>query len=272
MTEKVVSLSGGLVLGMGFALVLGIGSTQTMTLPLRFEYPAMSNLTITQDINGSSAPAADTTPGISVAPPSVEQDRGRITRIATSTETVAAEITAPFTTTENEFLLKSWAVAETPKNTNTLQRANLQHSYMACNPTTSESIALAQIARGNNFDAIAEIAAGNPGNTGQPSYIEGKQQTPGSPSIAHNNPGGGDMEGGPDGSQPAITGEIPSPRPTPDDSSDETDPHITPRTPSWQNSLIDGNNPRPGLGSRPQGFNDNDGPSLYQPRHRPETD
>jgi hypothetical protein len=268
MTEKVVSLSGGLVLGMLFALFLGIGATQTMTLPVRFEYPAISRLSITQEISSAPAPARDTTPTISVAPPSVEQDRGRITRIATSTETSPFEVTAPVTATQEEILLKNWYVAETPKTGSNLQRANLQHSYIACNPTTSASIYLAQIAGSCNFTAIAEIASGNPGYTGQPSLIEGKPQTGDSPSIAHNSPGEGDIEGSP--SEPTITGDTPSPKPTPDNCSEETDPSLSPRTPYGHYGIIENGEGHPELGNRPEGFNA--GSSLSQPPRKLETD
>ncbi|MCK5131777.1 MAG: hypothetical protein KAR40_06445 [Candidatus Sabulitectum sp.] len=183
MTEKVVSLSGGLVLGMVCALFLGIGATQNLSPSVHFEIPAILQMTIAQTTHSRPAPANDTTPNINTATPSNE-DRGRITRIATLTETSDPVFTTTATTTQTD--PKNWTIASTPKIENTLQRVNLQRSYVASNPqTTSTFISLGPVARQSNYTTIIDNATAEPTSRSEPSGIEGKPHTQGS-STAHN--------------------------------------------------------------------------------------
>lgn len=210
MTEKVVSLSGGLVLGMVFALFLGIGATQNLSPSLHFEIPAILQMTIAQATHNTSAPANDTTPSINVTPPNGE-DRGRITRIAT-----LAETTDPaFAATQEEISPKNWNVAATPKINNSLQRVNLQRSYIASTSQTGTYISLGLVASQTNFTAIAGYSSGREGyGTGhQPSSVDGKPQSHGSPSTAQNVPdsGSGENEGGSHNDEPAVTGGFAKP-------------------------------------------------------------
>ena len=182
MTEKVVSLSGGLVLGMVCAFFLSIGATQNLSPSMHFEIPTISQMTIAQTTHSRPAPANDTTPAVNVSTPSNE-DRGRITRIATLTETSDPVFTTTATTQTDP---KNWDIASTPKIDNTLQRVNHQRSYIASNPqTTSTLISLGPVARQSNFITIIDNATAGPTSCSKPSGIEDKPHTQGS-STAHN--------------------------------------------------------------------------------------
>ena len=275
MTEKVVSLSGGLVLGMAFALFLGISTTQTMTSPLHLEYPSVSSLIGLNDLqsyrSSSSSQASDTTPSFSVAPPTQEQDRGRIVRIATVTET-AEPLLQPSTYTAGavNVIPKNQGLTGVPENQNTLQQMHRQHSYIAAASGTNSYTAAGQIARQTgNFTSIADNgqgtgqASGNSG--GQPPVIDGKPQTTGSPAIAQNDPGAGEGEG--EEQDPALAGFPPRP-PDPDSMSENnTRETVDPYSPEWHHDFHEtqegsqgGHNPDPHGGSQ------------FQQGHRPEVD
>lgn len=186
MTEKVISLSGGLALGMVFALFLGIGVTQSITPSSGFQIPSILQMTIAQHTYNPSAHASDTTPATNVATPG-NPDRGRITRIATL-EITTDPVWGTTATTSNEDP-KDWAVASTPKIESPLQRNNLQRSYIALNGNSSTHAILGQtVTRQSNFTAIAASSAGRNGYNGghTPSFVGGKPQTQGSPSVAQN--------------------------------------------------------------------------------------
>lgn len=199
MTEKVVSLSGGLVLGMVVALFLGIGATQSISPSSHFEMPSIFQMTIAQNTHNTPAPASNTTPTVTVATPT-NTDRGRITRIATLTETTDPVFET--TTSTSQAAPKDWAVASTPKVSNPLQRANLQHTYIASNSQTSSatyaSLELAA-ARQGSFTALIDNPHGRYFYNSEPPVVQGKPHTQGSPSVAHSNPGTGEE------SSPAVT-------------------------------------------------------------------
>ncbi len=187
MTEKVVSLSGGLVLGMVFALFLGIGATQNISSPVNFEIPSVMQMTIAQTTRDTSTPAPDTTPAVDVSTPSNE-DRGRITRIATVTETTDPVIAQTTTPAEP----KNWQYDSSPKIDNVLRRANLQHAYIASADRTLGNCASIDIttARESNFTVIASISE-NPSSVGgsyTPSFVDSKPHSHGTPVVIHNNP------------------------------------------------------------------------------------
>ena len=257
MTEKVVSLSGGLVLGMVFALFLGIGATQTITTPVHFNFPEISQLTIAQGFHTSSSSARDTTPGSSTASPDEEADRGRITRIATLTTTTDPAIaTAP-----EEYTPKNWNAATTPKIETTLQMANLQHSRIAAGPQTSNIIIVGQVTGYSNFTTIAENTTGGYESGSQPSIINGKPQTQGSPGIAHNKPGF--EENWEHGEEPEITSSSPSLNP-----GDDTFPDNNTRENSnWERPC---HNLYGSHGSSPDETHQNS--MIPRPRHRPGMD
>ena len=187
MTEQVISLSGGLALGMVFALFLGIGVTQSISPSSDFQIPSILQMTIAQHTYNPSAHASDTTSAVNVVTPN-NPDRGRITRIATLD--ITTDPVFETTATTNYGDPKDWAIASTPKIESSLLRNNLQRSYIALNTSSSSEIILGQTAtREGNFTAIATNSAGRNGyNGGQtPSFITGKPQTQGgSPSAAHN--------------------------------------------------------------------------------------
>jgi len=190
MTEKVVSLSGGLVLGMVFALFLGIGATQNVSSSVNFEIPSVMQMTIAQNTHGSSAPASNTTPAVDATTP-VNEDRGRITRIATVTESTDPVIAQATTTTTIE--PKNWHYDSSPKIDNGLRRANLQHTYIASNTPAPSTCARPNIttARESNFVTIA-VSSESGANSyygHSPSFVDSKPQSHGSPTIAHNDPG-----------------------------------------------------------------------------------
>lgn len=274
MTEKVVSLSGGLVLGMAFALFLSVSTTQTMNQALDFDYPSMSSLIGVNDLQSyrSSSPvhSTDTTPSITVAPPSQQEDRGRIIRIATVTETTDplddASTTSAAATAE-VLIPKTTSIASQVDRSGTLQQMHRQHSYIAASSSSSYS-SVGQIAsQSGNFTAIADNGqgAGQAGGQGgtPPSVIDNKPQICGSPSIAQNDPRGGDIEG--EESGPAITGSNPGPR-DPDSSSNDTRHHVDPHNPHWNLNFHETEDDNGGHHPDPHGAD------QFQQGHRPEVD
>ncbi len=187
MTEKVISLSGGLALGMVFALFLGIGVTQSITPSSGFQIPSILQMTIAQHTYNPSAHASDTTSAVNVVTPN-NPDRGRITRIATLETTTDPVFETTATTNYGD--PKDWAIASTPKIESSLLRNNLQRSFIASNTSSSTSVILGQtVTRESNFTEIATSSAGRNGYNGRhtPSFISGKPQTQGgSPSVAQN--------------------------------------------------------------------------------------
>ncbi len=253
MTEKVVSLSGGLVLGMVFALFLGIGVTQSLAPSAHFEIPSILQMTIAQATHSTSTPANDTKPTVNVAAPGSE-NRGRITRIATLEATTDPVFETTATTTQTD--PKNWEIASTPKIENSLQRANLQHTYIASNPqATSSFAALGQVVSSQgNFSAIIANTAGRSASGSQPSGVEGKPQTQGSPSVAHNNPDMGEEPA----TTPSITGAEPG---IPDDSSNNnTNKACDPEKPDHRSAS-----------THPGGQSENDpgDPEIFQRGNRP---
>ena len=209
MTEKVVSLSGGLVLGMVFALLLGIGATQNLAPSLHFEMPAILRMTIAQVTHPNSTTANDTTPNVDATPPS-EEDRGRITRIASLAETTDPVFETTASTSQPE--PKTWNIASTSKIDNSLQMANLQRTYLIENSDGTTYSSVVQAASQSNFAAIAGNSSGRQGyGSGQsPSFIDGKPQSQGSPAMAQNDPD-------PEGEGPSLTGKVTTPPgPSPD--------------------------------------------------------
>lgn len=212
MTEKVVSLSGGLVLGMVFALFLGIGVTQNLAPSLHFEMPSILRMTIAQATHSPSRPASNTTPNVN-SPTASEEDRGRITRIASLTETTDTVFeTTPST---SQTTPKNFYFASTPKIDNSLQIANLSRSDIPVGTESVTYISLGQAARQSNFSAIAGNSSSREGySSGQsPSFVDDKPQTHGSPAMAQNNP---DSEG--EGEGPEVAGKTPTPHPESPDS------------------------------------------------------
>jgi len=235
MTEKVVSLSGGLVLGMVVTLFLGIGATQRISPSAHFEIPSVLRMTIAQNTQGTSVPASDTTPSVNVATPSNE-DGGRITRIATLTETADPAFT-PATTSTVQSEPKNWVYNSTPKVGSELRMANLQHTCIASNGSTANTYCTLGMtaAREGNFAAIAGNS-GNPANYngGQtPSFIDNKPQSQGSPAIAQNDPDD-DPEG-----DPSMSGGSAKADPDPDFiSNDNTMRQVDPVRPGHNYSEV----------------------------------
>ncbi|RKZ03241.1 hypothetical protein DRQ21_06245 [Candidatus Fermentibacteria bacterium] len=218
MTEKVVSLSGGLVLGMVFALFLGIGATQHISSTVHFEVPSVMQMTIAQTTHSNSAPASDTTPAVNTTTPANE-DSGRITRIATVTETTDPVIAQATTTNTAP---KNWEYDTSPKVDNELRRANLLHTSIASNTgaTNTYSGLGMTAARENNFVAIAGSSENGANYSGghTPSFIDSKPQSHGSPAIAQNDPDNDPED------DPSISGSgsaKPGPAPGPDSISDD---------------------------------------------------
>ncbi|MCK5841403.1 MAG: hypothetical protein KAH31_04495 [Candidatus Sabulitectum sp.] len=212
MTEKVISLSGGLALGMVFALFLGIGVTQSITPSSDFQIPSILQMTIAQHTYNTSAHGSDTTSAINVVTPN-SPDRGRITRIATLA--VTTDPVFETTATANYGDPKDWAIASTPKIESSLQRNNLQRSFIALNTSSNTSAILGQtVTRENNFTAIAGNSTGSNGyNSGHtPSFIEGKPQTQGGSPSAAQNPG----PSGNNGDDPATAAKTDKPGSGPD--------------------------------------------------------
>ncbi len=273
MTEKVVSLSGGLVLGMAFALFLSVSTTQTMNQALDFDYPSMSSLIGVNDLQSyrSSSPAnsTDTTRGVTVAPPSQQEDRGRIIRIATVTETADPLDGASTTSTSSSVALipKTASIASQAERGTTLQQMHRQHSYIAASSSSSYS-SVGQIAsQSGNFTAIADNGqgAGQAGGQGgtPPSEVDNKPQTSGSPAVAQNDPGSDESEG--EESGPAIAGFNPGPR-DPDSFTNNTRHHVDPHNPQWNHNFHETEEGHGGHGPNPHGAD------QFQQGHRPEVD
>lgn len=272
MTEKVVSLSGGLVLGMAFTLFLSVSTTQTMTSPMNIEYPSVSGLVGLNDLqsyrssSSDGSQARDTTPATSVAQPVQEEDRGRIVRIATVTETTDPVLQASPSGTNA--IPKTLNTAG--NNTNggsTLQQMHQQHTYVADN-TTGSYATVGQIARqSGNFTEIADNGgfSGHSGNYsgGQPSAVDGKPQTNGTPSIGQNDPGTEEGEGEED--DPALAGFSPRP-PDPDVMNVYDRHHVEPYNPDFHHNSDIADDHHGGHHPDPHG------PSLFQNDRRPETD
>ncbi len=264
MTEKVVSLSGGLLLGMVFALFLGIGATQSIPASSHFEMPSFMPMTITQNSHAPSTPTNDTTPTVHVATPS-NPDRGRITRIATL-EATTDPVFEPVTTTEIAFAEpKNFDGVSTPKIDNSLQRTNLQRSYIESNPQDNTFVAIGTIvARQNNTTSIIENTSGNSPSPYNPAGISGKPQTHGSPSVAHNDPGEGEGSEGPDFAGASKPGPG---NPDPNLSDGNTRDYTESGSPSdnyFHNNSGGGTENDPGSSDTPR-------PNI-QNHHRPETD
>lgn len=187
MTEKVISLSGGLALGMVFTLFLGIGVTQSIAPSSDFKIPSILQMTIAQHAHSPSTHASDTTTSVNVITPN-NPDRGRITRIATLG--ITTDPVFETTASTNYGDPKDLAIASTPKIESSLLRNNLQRSYIASNTSSSTSAILGQtVTRESNFTAIATGSAGSNGYNGghTPSFVDGKPQTQGgSPAVAQN--------------------------------------------------------------------------------------
>ena len=284
MTEKVVSLSSGLVLGMAFALFLGIGATQISSSPLHMEYPALPDLLGLNDYQSfhtpsSASPAQDTTPSISVSPPPA-QGTGRIVRIATVSETTNPILaSASSTATEEEFTPKNWADSEDPKAGSTLQQMHLQHSYIAGAANTYDHISLGQIARQTNFTCIAFTNSGNAnqasgGSDQPPSNVDSKPGITGTPAIAQGDPEiteGEESEEGGEGSEsgPAVASYTPRPSlPDNDLASGRNHVQIDPYNPHGYHSYT-------AIDPRPDAHhNDPHGSEAeyQQNHHKPETD
>jgi len=265
MTEKVISLSGGLVLGMVFALFLGIGATQNLSPSLHFEMPAILQMTIAQATHNTSAHASDTTPSTNVTAPN-EEDRGRITRIATLSETTDPALTA----TQEEFAPKNWNTTTTPKINNSLQRTNLQRSYIAATSETGSTyISLGLVASQSNFTTIAGYSSGREGygSGHQPSLVDNKPQSHGSPAVAQNNPDSGENEDEPRDNEPAMAGKTPQPEPGPDSFSNNNTREPVVDLPRPARTFI------PDLGGGGHSGNNPGDPMISQREHRrPETD
>jgi hypothetical protein len=214
MTEKVVSLSGGLILGMVFALFLGVGATQHISSPVHFEVPSVMQMTIAQTTHNNSAPAPDTTLAVNVATP-VNEDSGRITRIATVTETTDPVIAQTTATTTAE--PKNCECEASPKIGSELRRANLQHTCIALNTPQANTFSGLSVttAREGNFVTIAGISENPVSCTGghTPSFIDSKPRSHGSPTVAQNDP---DKESETDPSVAGGESARPSPAPSPD--------------------------------------------------------
>lgn len=281
MTEKVVSLSSGLVLGMVFALFLGVGATQISSSPLHMEYPALPDLLGLNDYQSfhapsSASPTQDTTPAVSVSPPPA-QSTGRIIRIATVSETANPILASTSgTTAEEGFTPKNWTDSEDPKVGSTLQQMHLQHSYIASASNTYDHISLGQVARQTNFTCIALTNSGNAnqaagGSAQPPCNVDSKPRTTGTPAIAQSDPEISEGEEGEEGSGsgPAVASYTPRPSlPDNDLASGRNHVQIDPYNPHGHlsHTVID---PRPdGHHNDPHGS----GAEYQQNHHRPETD
>ncbi|PIE52200.1 hypothetical protein CSA37_07520 [Candidatus Fermentibacteria bacterium] len=181
MTEKVMSLSSGLVLGILFALSLGVGTTQLATSPMHMDYPEIPYLTGLNDLQSfhatPAAPSRDTTPAAAVTPPANTQ--GRIIRIATVTETVEPALSPTVSSGIEE--PKSFSFTEEPKLDGTLQHTHLQHSCIARAGDYSARAELIQAARETNFTSIACGSASRSSQTTEtgterPSVIDDKPE------------------------------------------------------------------------------------------------
>ena len=261
MTEKVVSLSGGLVLGMVCALFIGIGATQSIPASSHFEMPSFMPMTITQNTHAPSTPANDTTPSVNVATPS-NPDRGRITRIATLEETTDPVFEPATTTAIANAEPKIYDVVSSPKIDSSLHRTNLERSFIASGSQDNTYIALGTVAaRQNNYASIFENTTGRTTSSNNPPGFSGKPQTQGSQPVAHNDPGSG--EGSED-----DTASVAGAKPKPDDS-DPSDNNSRDYIESGRpESNISGNN---GGGTEHGPDNHSSSPNNHR-NPRPETD
>lgn len=179
MTEKVVSLSGGLVLGMVAAFFLGLGTTQTLPASAHFEIPTIAQMTIVQSPGRASVSVNDTTPAADIATPG-NDDRGRITRIATLAATVDpvfSENPATATATAPLIDVKTRESATSSKHSSSLRRVNIQRAYIASSlQTTSSSINQGQVTgKQGNFTAIVSSISAHEGyGNNQPSSTDAK--------------------------------------------------------------------------------------------------
>jgi len=186
MTNKVVSLSSGLVLGMVCAFFLGIGSTQNVMPSSSFELPFNFEMTIAQHPHSTEQHVPEqeavTTPSVTPSIDSAEPSSGRITRIATLT------VTENPISNHEEQSTKIHQTTTVPDNP--LYRANQQRSFIATNSTTESmnSSIILVTAKQSNFTSIADNSTGrNTGTTTSPEITD-KPQTAGSPALAHNDP------------------------------------------------------------------------------------
>ncbi len=210
MAEKVVSLSGGLLLGTALALILGFGATQSILPNSSFEIPSVLKMTIAQNPQSPSASTSDTATVGTVATPA-SSDQGRITRIATLVITADPILQSNSTSTTASTEPKDWKLEDSPKIDNSLYRTNLQRSYLATNPQSESYSDLDMVvARQVNFTAICESAGEEYIAGSLPAEFSDKPQTHGSPPVAQNNPGASE---GPGANDPALTSENPKPEP-----------------------------------------------------------
>lgn len=187
MTDKVVSLSSGLILGMVCALFLGIGSTQNIMPSSNFELPNNFSMTIAQYPHSAEQQTQEqeTIPSSSVAPPveTAESETGRITRIATLTITED-----PILSTEES----SPKIVHTPPvHNNSLYRTNQQRAFIANNSSAESTYSEIDIvtAKQSNFVSIANNSTGRTSGLSNSPQLDDKPQTSGSPALAHSDPG-----------------------------------------------------------------------------------
>ncbi len=220
MTDKVVSLSSGLVLGMVCALFLGIGSTQNIMPSSNFELPFNFEMTIAQHPHSTEQHVpeqeASTTPSVTPAVDSAEPSSGRITRIATLT------ITEDPVLDSQEYASK--INQTTPVPDNSLYIANQQRSLIAHSTTTesTNSGIIIVTAKQSNFTSIADNSSGRSSSFATTPEFESKPHTAGSPAIAHNNP---NLFGNPQ-EPPVITGKDNKPEPGLEQSSGDTNSFV----------------------------------------------
>jgi hypothetical protein len=248
MTEKVVSLSGGLVLGMAFALFVSFSTTQSFNSPLQMDYPAMSQLTWLNDFqsfHSASSPSRDTTTSITVAPPQGgSEEGGRIIRIATVSETTDHELVAFVHSGDRNIQLpKASGMFHDPGGASSLRQAHVNHSSPASGQTSSHFIAGHTASHTANFTAIAgssDAGGQAAGGSVQPPVIDGKPQTEGSPAIAQGNPGVSGDEGE-EQPQPSMAAYEPRPTPSPNSLSNNQNRHpLTPYDPDPGNGGFEG--------------------------------
>lgn len=253
MTEKVVSLSGGLILGMAFALLLSVSAIHTITSPMQIEnssiprFIGFKGLQSLRAAPSSTAPTG-TAPAPTNAPPPATENQGRIVRIATVSETSEPVSAAPSSSGASVNIPKN----HYPASSSTLQQMHRQHTSIAETASGSSFLATGHAARqpGNNFTAIAEGGqSADQGSSHPPVAAGGKPQTAGSPAVAANDP---EINEG-DKDQPAVAGLPPEP-----------------------NSIDDNCNPSPGNSLRLSGdtgetsFSRRPGTACPPQRNRPE--
>lgn len=270
MTEKVVSLSGGLVLGMVFALFLSVGTTGSISSSVDLDYPSISGLIGMNDMqsyrssSGAGNPSENTTP-VAAAPPAQEENRGRVIRIATVTET--ADPAGAAAASNASALAKNDGTEMAYGEYSSLRQIHLQHSSQGSGGSGNASYAATgMIAAGSgNFARIADESSGQgdmDSQGGQPSVVDNKPQTTGSPAVAQNDPGG--QEGSEEGEGgPAITSQT-DPRP----GSPSIDPGLSGGGSEFADQHPQPWGPETNNGGRPQ----QPDPYFMQDRHKPELD